>query len=66
MLKLLYLSRTQITDAGCAALAAALDGGALPALENLYLHGIPASDLFKAAVKEALDRQLSSVGKHIS
>jgi hypothetical protein len=30
-LKLLYLSDTQITDAGCSALAAALDGGALPA-----------------------------------
>ena len=42
-LKELYLSSTQITDAGCAALAAALDSGALPALEQLYLAGIPAS-----------------------
>ena len=34
-LKVLYLSRTQITDAGCATLAAALDSGALPVLEKL-------------------------------
>jgi hypothetical protein len=34
-LKRLYLDNTQITDAGCAALAAALDSGALPALEYL-------------------------------
>ena len=30
----------QLTDAGCAALAAALDSGALPALKNLFLGGI--------------------------
>ena len=30
-LKVLYLTRTQITDAGCATLAAALHNGALPA-----------------------------------
>ena len=36
-LKVLNLSRTQITDAGCAALVAALDSGALPALETLWL-----------------------------
>ena len=42
-LKRLHLSSTQVTDAGCAALAAALDSGALPALEMLYLDGIPAS-----------------------
>ena len=53
-LKALYLSRTQITDAGCAALAAALDSGALPALEVLYLYGIPAS----AAAKAALQRRV--------
>ena len=52
-LKVLYLSRTQITDAGCATLAAALDSGALPALENLYLDGIPASAAAKAAVYAA-------------
>ena len=39
-LKVLNLANAQITDAGCAALATALDSGALPALEDLYLHGI--------------------------
>ena len=53
-LKVLYLGRTQITDAGCAALAAALDSGALPALEEVSLEGIPASAVAKAAVGEAL------------
>ena len=52
-LKALYLVRTQITDAGCAALAAALDRGALPALEELLLLSIPASEAAKAAVYEA-------------
>jgi len=52
-LKGLYLSFTQITDAGCATLAAALDSGALPAFEKLYLYGIPASAAAKAAVREA-------------
>jgi hypothetical protein len=42
-LKLLSLSRTQITDAGCAALAAALNSGALPALEHLFLERAPSS-----------------------
>eukprot|EP00964_Phaeocystis_antarctica_P038785 scaffold22182_cov74-Phaeocystis_antarctica.AAC.1 len=49
-LEVLDLSRTQITDAGCAALASALDSGALPALEDLRLYGIPASDAAKAAL----------------
>ena len=52
-LKTLHLSSTQITDAGCATLAAALDSGALPALEHLYLGGTPASAAAKAAVDEA-------------
>ena len=52
-LKHLNLSRTQITDAGCATLAAALNSGALPALEGLYLFGIPASATAKAAVYAA-------------
>jgi hypothetical protein len=42
-LKLLSLINTQITDAGCAALASALDSGALPALEDLHVFGTPAS-----------------------
>ena len=49
-LRLLLLSYTQITDAGCATLAAALDSGALPALEDLYLLGTPASAAAMAAV----------------
>ena len=58
-LKELNLWNTQITDAGCATLAAALDSGALPALKVLYLHpghgGIPASAAAVAAVYEARD-----------
>ena len=50
---MLYLSRTQITDAGCAALASALDSGALPALKHLNLGGIPASAAAKATVRAA-------------
>ena len=49
----LDLERTRITDAGCATLAAALDSGALPALEHLGLYGIPASAAAKAAVYAA-------------
>eukprot|EP00964_Phaeocystis_antarctica_P065368 scaffold39432_cov67-Phaeocystis_antarctica.AAC.2 len=49
-LKWLNLGYTQITDAGCATLAAALDSGALPALEELDLDSIPASDAAKATV----------------
>ena len=52
-LKTLFLERTHITDAGCATLAAALDSGALPALEKLYLYDIPASSAAKAAVYAA-------------
>ena len=52
-LKWLDLSCTQITDAGCATLAAALDSGAMPALERLYLRSIPASAAATAAVYEA-------------
>ena len=52
-LKQLDLCYTQITDAGCATLAAALDSGALPALERLFIIGIPASAAAKAAVREA-------------
>jgi hypothetical protein len=49
-LKVLWLRHTQITDAGCAILVAARESGALPALENIYLTGIPASAAAKAAV----------------
>ena len=52
-LELLDLDDTEVTDAGCAALTAALHRGALPALKVLRLDGIPASDAAKAAVYEA-------------
>ena len=42
-LKFFNLSRTQITDAGCGTLAAALDSGALPALKDLFLDDTLAS-----------------------
>jgi hypothetical protein len=58
-LKVLDLSNTQVTDAGCAALAAALDSGALPALEVFRMNGTPASAAAKAAVMEALERTAS-------
>ena len=51
-LKELLLDYIQLTDAGCVALAAALDSGALPALKDLFLNGIPASDAAIAAVYE--------------
>eukprot|EP00964_Phaeocystis_antarctica_P116702 scaffold80609_cov63-Phaeocystis_antarctica.AAC.3 len=60
-LKALFLSHTQVTDVGCAALAAALDGGALPALERFYLDDIPASAAAKAAVQEALAKSRAAV-----
>ena len=52
-LKLLDLASTQVTDAGCAILAAALKSGALPALKKLLLSGIPASAAAQAAVCDA-------------
>ena len=52
-LKRLDLNGTEINDAGCATLAAALDSGALPALERLHLYDVPASAAAKAAVYEA-------------
>jgi hypothetical protein len=55
-LERLYLRYTQVTDAGCAALAAALDSGALPALDHLELAHIPASAAAIDAVWEALAR----------
>ena len=54
-LKRLYLSYTQVSDAGCAALTAALNSGALPVMNValLAMNGIPASATAKAAVYEA-------------
>ena len=55
-LKELQLSYTQITDAGCATLADALDSGALPALETLG--GLDCSRV-SAAAKEAVRAALA-------
>ena len=55
-LKTLYLSNTQITDPGCAALAAALDRGALPALMEVELWDVPASFAARDTVHEALTK----------
>jgi hypothetical protein len=54
-LKVLYLFRTPITDAGCATVVAALDSGALPALTSLQLEDIPASAEAIVAVYEAME-----------
>ena len=43
---------TQVTDAGCIALAAALDSGQLPALKTLWLQHIPASAAAKCVHEE--------------
>ena len=59
-LKGLWLGSTQITDAGCAALAAALDSGVLPALRRLYLFDIPASAAAQAAVRDAQARSIAA------
>ena len=52
-LKQLNLIGTQVTDAGCATLAAALNSGALPELDKLCLFDISASAAAKAAVYAA-------------
>jgi len=56
-LELLDLGFTRVTDAGCATLAAELDNGALPALEELKLLGIPASVAATDAVSKALAKR---------
>eukprot|EP00964_Phaeocystis_antarctica_P046603 scaffold26944_cov63-Phaeocystis_antarctica.AAC.5 len=55
-LKMLDLRYTQVTDAGCAALASALDSGALPTLDELLLDDTPATTAAKEAVHAALAR----------
>ena len=49
-LEILGLGDNQITDEGCAALASALRGGALPALTQLELGENPASEEAQEAV----------------
>ena len=55
-LKRLFLNDTQITNAGCAAFASALDSGALPVLEELHLFRILANTAARSAVYQARDR----------
>ena len=52
-LRQLDLSYTKVTDAGCAALAAVLNSGALPALELLCLKGGRASAAAKSSVRRS-------------
>jgi len=61
-LKVLDLDLTQVTDAGCATLVAAFDSGALPALVDLDLEGIPASAAAKEAVRAAHVRSIRAAG----
>ena len=60
-LKVLSLCSTQVSDAGCAALVSALDRGALPELEGLFVKKIPASAAATAAVWEALAKSRAAV-----
>ena len=53
-LKVLAFNSSQVSDASCAALVAALDSRTLPALDTICLHGTPASAAAKAAVEQAL------------
>ena len=59
-LKVLDLEYTQVSDVDCAALASALDNGALPALAALRLDATPASVAAKQAVHAALARPFSA------
>ena len=61
----LNLYGTQVSDAGCAALTAALESGVLPALRYVDgLTSIPASAAARAAVEEALELTLTRVDHH--
>jgi len=55
-LDVLDLASTQVSDAGCATLVAAIDSGALPALEVLDLEDINASAAAQEAVRAAIAR----------
>eukprot|EP00964_Phaeocystis_antarctica_P111901 scaffold76159_cov51-Phaeocystis_antarctica.AAC.3 len=63
-LKVLFLQETQVTDAGCATLAAALDSGAMPALERVDLAATPASAAAKATVEPPF-ATLVLLGAHV-
>ena len=57
-LEALDFSHTQITDAGCAALASALISGVLPALDTADVDDTPTSAAARAAVREALAAEI--------
>ena len=66
-IEILYLIGNQITDVGCAKVVAALSGGALPAIEELYYKeedadviSEHASDEACAAVDAALQKRLDA------
>ena len=59
-LQVLDFSHTEITDAGCAALASALDSGVLPALDTVDVDDTPTSAAARAAVTEALVEALAT------
>ena len=68
-LQALDLVGTNVSDAGCAALVAALDSGVLPVLKELLLYHAPASAAAKRAVRTALKeshdtRKLQERGNH--
>ena len=68
-LKTLALYYSPITDAGCAALAAALDIGTLPALEEFYLYGTSANEAMKDAatqVKSSRSTTLKLIFRRVS
>ena len=60
-LKRLDLSRTQVTDAGCTSLAAALNSGTLPTLGMVSMVGIPASAAAVASVHWCVSMQCKSM-----
>ena len=63
-LSTLDLSGTQVTDAGCATLIAALDDGTLPALWCVHLDGFSRVSGFCAssAAKDAVDEAMRRAG----
>ena len=61
-LECINLSDNQIADEGCAALASALRGGALPALNGLDLWGNPASEQAQEAACDVLNARSGREG----
>ena len=64
-LMMLVLDRTQVSDAGCAALSFALTSGALPVLGHLHLKGIPASASLTAQAMAAVAMARHNLTYHV-